>query len=255
MLMARQRIPQNLLIDLAKTSREPLIDLLIRLGDRPKRGGRDRETEFGHQHYHKEDEGFGVDMNPYLHHGTTKSEYAQQGGVGPFKDHWADDYPFVLSPEAREAHWAVDNLIDNFEDESAVAYIQQADTGDYGFYNPKSENPEEQHESTVQVLPSKQVVPTYTNPTLDDHFLNTLIHEAFLHGVGGSHYEGIGSTFEGYQPEYERLSSELIEAIRGTEASKAMRNQLIDMGANYPRPRQEGIKDFQDELDYKYLMD
>ena len=204
--MARQRIPQDLLTALAISAKDPLYKVLKKADyTMPQRD----DAEF----YNPENPNFMA---------RNKEDYQ----VGALKN-------FLGGLGSSSAHHAVDELINNFENERIISYLadwEEAPGFAQGFYR-KSVNPEDP--DTAFVYHDK----VYPKTTLAENALRILMHESFLHGVGGIHdmkSHHAGSPDEDYpmygtQEDFDVMELELLEELKDEDALRDMYFKLKEM--------------------------
>ena len=215
--MARQRIPQDLLTALAISAKDPLYKVLKKADYTMP--GRD-DAEF----YNPDNPLFMV---------RDKSDYQ----VSAFEN-------FLGGFGSSSAHHAVDELIENFKNERIISYLadwEEAPGFAQGFYR-KSVNPEDP--DTSFVYHDK----VYPKTTLPENALRILMHESFLHGVGGihdmkSHHPGSHKEdypMYGTQEDFDVMELELLEGLKDEESLRDMYFKLKEMLPYNEKDRQVG---------------
>ena len=216
----RKRIPQELLTNLAKEGDQSVVNMLIEMGYRLDTLEGEGRFLSGIQSVAP---GLVEDTSRDPMYETPIEEMSVSG------DAWGEQLE-------SDAHWAINNLIKDLENEKIQAFVEPYERGLYGTYRQFTEENEipDVHEAIINALSEKDIeeakerrkgYPITNVENFDEHYLNTLIHEAFLHGTGGKHSK-YGGTWQGWQPQYSGMASRLIDELEGNPALEDMSTEL-----------------------------
>ena len=190
----KQRIPQELLIELAKSAKGPLYHLL------------------------------------------KERDYTMPADTSAYK--YDEDYShsalktFFSGPGSSSADYAVNKLIDDFEQEKIISYLSNLGQAPYSNVSGQyrhSVNPEDPDTAYIYHRDTHK----YGGDA--ESALRTLMHENFLHGVGGTHRKKLHRHSQGDYPmygdqdDYDLMETNLMEELKDNRALIKMYTQLEDM--------------------------
>lgn len=252
-------IPNKLLIDLLEEGRHLLKDVLVQGGySLDDSSLRDKLIQKGYSlddpkvKKMLDEGGYNLDdpadktMGKILH----ETELDPYWSLDPKYGYSAGD----LTPD-QAASWGIDQLIKDLSNNKILTYFlheeregegRLAGTGPYGLYETTSEwdAPNLARVWNRSLLPHHQnkedswlTEGYYVNPDDPDgmrDYMDAIMHEVFLHGVGGTHsgygnfQEGEG-TFHGNQWEYDDMMDIMIDELSSTESYGILSDYLYDL--------------------------